>query len=378
MDTLINRLQHPVKRHRAETYLLITLLSFAGSVTFTRLFLYLTGYPQVGSGGLHIAHVLWGGLLLFIASLLPILWANRWVYSLGSVLAGVGVGLFIDEVGKFITQSNDYFYPPAATIIYAFFLLTVLLYLRIRRHTKRDPRIELYIVLDMLEDVLDHDLDPNERQDVEERLRYVAGMRDNSNLSRLAQELLEFVTAEGLSLAPPPSRWITRLQSWISDIERRYLNQGRFRAILAGGCMALGMVALAKLGQLMLYSVMPGPLNATLEQLLKGGQIKNLSSITLFLVRVYLEGTVGLMLLIGGVVLALKRDKVGINLLVVALLLSLTTVDLLIFYFDQFSTITFAFFQFITLIGALYYRRRYLQNPQEQPKIKSPQLREEI
>ncbi len=39
--------------------------------------------PELGGHGLHIAHLLWGGF-------------------------------FIDELGKFITQDNDYFFKPAA------------------------------------------------------------------------------------------------------------------------------------------------------------------------------------------------------------------------------------------------------------------------
>src|SRR5512143_3428729 len=116
--------RRPVKREGAEKYLLVTLLSFGASVTLTRLFLELTGYPQLGGGELHIAHALWGGLLLYIASLLPLILANRWTYMAGAILAGTGVGLFIDEVGKFITQSNNYFYPLAAPIVYAFFLMS--------------------------------------------------------------------------------------------------------------------------------------------------------------------------------------------------------------------------------------------------------------
>ena len=129
--------------------MLLTLLSFAFSVSITRLFLELTGYPKLGSGDLHIAHVLWGGLILFGAALLPIILANRWVYLSSAILAGAGVGLFIDEVGKFLTQSNDYFYPPAAPIIYAFFLITVLIYIQVRRPTSREPRNELYHALDI-------------------------------------------------------------------------------------------------------------------------------------------------------------------------------------------------------------------------------------
>src|SRR5512142_371317 len=150
------RLRSPVKREGSERYILLSLISFAISVIVTRTFLQMTGYPQIGGATLHIAHVLWGGLLLFVASLLPLILANRWVYTLAGVLSGVGVGLFIDEVGKFITRSNDYFYPPAAPIIYGFFLLTVLLYVEVRRPADRDARTELYHAFDGLEEVLDH------------------------------------------------------------------------------------------------------------------------------------------------------------------------------------------------------------------------------
>src|SRR3990172_1247467 len=140
MNPWATRLRTPVRRHGAESYLLATLLSFAASLSLTRLFLNLSGFPQLGNQQIHIAHVLWGGLLLFIAALLPLIYANRGFYWATGVLAGVGIGLFIDEVGKFITQTNDYFYPPAAPIIYAFFLLTVLLYYQVRRKPTRAAR----------------------------------------------------------------------------------------------------------------------------------------------------------------------------------------------------------------------------------------------
>jgi hypothetical protein len=68
MNRLTTRIRQPVQRGNAEGFLLITLLSFAASVIITRLFLILTGYPQLAGGGFHIGHVLWGGLLLFIAA----------------------------------------------------------------------------------------------------------------------------------------------------------------------------------------------------------------------------------------------------------------------------------------------------------------------
>ena len=129
-----------MRREGAERYLFVTLVSFAATVIGTRWFLSLTGFPQIGGGDLHIAHALWGGAALFVAALLPILLAGRYVYLTAAAFAGIGIGLFIDEVGKFITAENDYFYPAAAPIIYATFLLAVLVWLRARAPHDPDPR----------------------------------------------------------------------------------------------------------------------------------------------------------------------------------------------------------------------------------------------
>jgi hypothetical protein len=127
MSKYPKKIRTVVERDHAEFYLLTFLVAFAVTVIITRVFLQLTGFPQIGNSVLHIAHALWGGLLLFIAVLSPLTLANRWAIQASALLGGIGIGLFIDEVGKFITQTNDYFYPPALSLIYGSFLLTVLI-----------------------------------------------------------------------------------------------------------------------------------------------------------------------------------------------------------------------------------------------------------
>ena len=106
----------PVQRPDGARSLRLVAVSFGVTVVVTRLYLVLTGYPQIGGSVYHLAHALWGGLLLLVGGLLALLWGNRWVHPLTAVCVGVGSGLFVDEVGKFITQANDYFTPLAAPV----------------------------------------------------------------------------------------------------------------------------------------------------------------------------------------------------------------------------------------------------------------------
>ena len=93
------------------------LASAVVSILLIRAWLELTGYPKVGGGGLHIAHMLWGGMLLLVAVMLLLIWWNPSMRRFAAFLAGLGFGTFIDEIGKFITHDNDYFFKPAAVIL---------------------------------------------------------------------------------------------------------------------------------------------------------------------------------------------------------------------------------------------------------------------
>ncbi len=101
--------------------------NFVTSAVFTiivvRIFLYLTDYPELGGERYHIAHMLWGGLLMLGALFLLFGFLDSVARRVASVVGGVGFGLFIDELGKFITRSNDYFFQPAIALIYAVFVI---------------------------------------------------------------------------------------------------------------------------------------------------------------------------------------------------------------------------------------------------------------
>ena len=113
--------------HAASSHIAGFLVSAVVTVLLVRAFLALAGYPQIGGNGLHVAHVLWGGLLMAIAFVLLLSFAGPVVRPLGAIVGGVGFGLFVDEVGKFVTDDNDYFYEPTAALIYVVVVALVLL-----------------------------------------------------------------------------------------------------------------------------------------------------------------------------------------------------------------------------------------------------------
>jgi len=360
MARFTTRLPAAVRRPRAENYLLITLLSFASSVTLTRLFLEITGYPQLGGKDLHIAHLLWGGLFLFIAALLPLVLANRWVYILTAFLSGIGVGLFIDEVGKFITQNNNYFYPAAAPIIYAFFLLTVLLYVRVRRRPATNPRQQLYEILEGLEEVLDHDLDQEEKNELANKLQQINQNNSDQDFRTLTTALLNLFENGQIQVLPEKK---TALDDWIRKLrkfENKYIHKSTLRAVLAGSLLALGIHSLLQFMPLLAVGINSQPLQNMMENLFQSGLLTTSGKLHWFSVWLALEGAVGLLLIISAIFLIFGADRRGVNLSYISLLISLTVVDIFLFYFDQFSSILISSIQFILLLGIIYYRKRFL------------------
>lgn len=137
------------------------LITSIASVLLTRLFLSITGYPSVGGSDLHIAHLLPGGILMLTAILIMIGSINRSSRDAAAVLGGIGFGLFWDELGKFITRDNDYFFQPAVGIIYLSF---VGLYLLTRYVIRRSyhPQDYLANAIDLAMEGAIGELDPRE------------------------------------------------------------------------------------------------------------------------------------------------------------------------------------------------------------------------
>ena len=187
------------------------LVCAVATILVIRLFLIATGYPQLGGSGLHIAHMLWGGALLGIAVLLTIsliTHASRWI---AAFLGGVGFGLFIDEIGKFVTSDNNYFFRPTFALIYVA-LVIIWLATRALLTRKRLTQTEaLANALDLLKEAASRDLNEDERT---RALALLDQGDQNTPLVRQVRGLLREVDAIP---APPPlatTRLAHRIRGW--------------------------------------------------------------------------------------------------------------------------------------------------------------------
>jgi len=129
----------PIRDLDAGYYLDLFLVAAVTAVLGIRFTLKLTGYPQVAMGQLHIAHMLWGGLFMLAAIVLLLSYMGRGGDEAAALIGGLGFGTFIDEVGKFITRDNDYFYQPSVAIIYVTFIVTWLAVRSIHRERTASP-----------------------------------------------------------------------------------------------------------------------------------------------------------------------------------------------------------------------------------------------
>jgi hypothetical protein len=357
MSKYITSGSKPVRRKNADRYFRLNLLSFAASVTLTRIFLEATGYPQLGDETFHIAHVLPGGVLLYVGSLIPLVYANRWAYTWSSVLSGVGVGLFIDEVGKFISQSNDYFFPAAAPIIYAFFGTSVLIYTLVAKGTPQGTREEFYAVLESLGSAIDHELAPEEHDELIERLQRLESEEAGTDLGLLSRQILGFVDSEAVKIDKHEPTITHKARHWWDDFEERWLNQKNVKLIVTLGLLIFGLAGSVRL----VYYTTGGP--ETFERLLRA-RVANLPmdmnvSLSWAGVQLVVEGLVGMTLLFSAALFIYGMEEVGLQLGSLSMLVYLVGVNLIQFFIDQMSTVAKALIQFLFLQAMYYYQRRF-------------------
>jgi hypothetical protein len=196
------------------------------------------GYPSIGGRHLHIAHMLWGGLLMVVALLLTLGFVGRGVRHIAAGVGGIGFGTFIDELGKFVTRNNDYFYAPTVALIYALF---VLLYIGVRalQRGRLTSTEALANALDLAQEAVRHDLDSDEKK----RALELLARSDPSN-----PVVAPLTTALTAIAAIPPTRQgpLTLLRSRARSVYRWLVQRWWFPLVVVVMFVAHSGIALVQ------------------------------------------------------------------------------------------------------------------------------------
>lgn len=243
--------------HHSETFIISAIVT----VLSVRLLLQVTGYPQVGAGQLHVAHVLWGGLLMLVAVSLQINLLGDRPRALAALFGGVGFGLFIDELGKFLTKNNDYFFKPTAVLLYGLFLSLWFLARLIDKRRSHSRSSAAANVMELLQEGLLYGFNSYERSQLSHYLsRLDADDQLSLPLKNLAQTISQCAQVDELSLylkfRQSAHRYYLRLAKW------RYF--GLLIVLIFGLQLILSFVGLADFIKDMVSNTQSIDINKTL------------------------------------------------------------------------------------------------------------------
>src|SRR5258705_7780073 len=209
------------------------LVSAIATVVVIRIFLEATGYPQLGGGGLHIAHVLWGGLGMLVAIVLLLLYTTSSTRLIAALVGGAGFGAFVDELGNFVPSDNNYFFKPTAAILYALFVVLFLATREIRRFRDLSPEESLVNSVELAERLASGTLTADDR----DRALQLLARADQAH-PLVAPLRASFLASEPAPISFARLRWVRSAgaRTYAAIVSSRW-----FRRILAAVFIVAGL-----------------------------------------------------------------------------------------------------------------------------------------
>ncbi len=224
----------PIRNIYAGDLIEMMLVVAVATIIVIRVILELMGYPKLGSGGLHIAHVLYGGLMMIGALILVFAFLNIGARWFAAFVGGVGFGFFIDEVGKFITNDVDYFFAPAFSVMYVVFVILFITAYAIRRARLR-PHDALANALSLMREERDGALDVETRRDI---LSLLGQANPADPLVPVLRDRVRRMPTEERRNLTPYSFVKTRLAAWYQGIADRRWFTGTLLTVMVVGALA--------------------------------------------------------------------------------------------------------------------------------------------
>ncbi|MBU3674752.1 MAG: hypothetical protein FGM34_06880 [Solirubrobacteraceae bacterium] len=271
------------------------LIAAVTTVIIIRLQLWITNYPSLSPGKLHIAHLLWGGVFMTASIWMLSSYIGRRLVAPAAILGGIGFGFFIDEVGKFVTADNDYFFQPTAAIIYVVFIVLFLLsrWIGGRRMGERE-RIGNAAAL-ASERYIDG-ISSYERQTAIELLEPV-------RKEPQARELLAVLESERPDAEEEPGR-LERLVLWMQRTYDHWVQTRWFQVVMVGAVVVGILITAFGIIDLIFLSGSPG------SGVAPGYQTDGLSNLKIANVFPLVSSTASSVIGVAGIVPLVRGDRI--------------------------------------------------------------------
>ena len=354
--------RRPVRNVELGNLLDTFLVCAVATILVIRLQLWLTNYPQLGGGSLHIAHLLYGGFFMMLAIGLLLSYLSRSSRLAGAVLGGIGFGFFIDELGKFVTADNDYFFKPTAALIYVIFIALFLGARALQSRRDLSPQENLVNAADLVKDAAIRTLDEQRRQ---RALTMLDRADQRDALVGHLRELFEAAPVQAASEPPALSRVALRARrTYFALIE-----MGWFRKAVTGLFLVLALSSLVQSITLLFAAEITIRGGDATDLVARFGDEAGRLSVTSWL---YLAASVasGLLMIAGA--LRLKRSRLdAYRMFDRALLVQIFIVQLFALLESQFAAAT-GLILYLFLFATLRYLLAQEEQEAAQPRVASP------
>ncbi len=322
-----------IKREKSSDLILDLMIWALFAILMMRAYLYVMGNPTVSFGEWHIAHMLWGGLLMIVGFVVVVLFAGRKVMRLAVAIEGIGWGLFVDEIGKFLTKDNNYWFRPAIIFIYVSFVLMFILYRYLSKSKKETKESKLFSLIDSLEEIVNDDLELGERTVYIQKANELIAEADDEDVKTVASSILKVLKSK--KGKEDKNNWKDVIVGRIYAEVDRWLSRAIVRVVLWGYTIYWAIIKIIDT----IWIVSSGNRLTLINQMFSGYVIAYSSDIFMISMKLIFDVTAAVFFVWGAVLFWIKKRKSGLSYFRVGFLISIFLSSIFKFYFEQFSAI---------------------------------------
>lgn len=335
-----------IKRENASELVLTMMASAVVSLLSMRLYLNIMNYPIVGKGYWHVAHALWGGVAMVVAMLMELSWQGKKNQRNAAIVFGLGFGLFVDEIGKYLTKDSNYFFQPAILFIYLTFIGLFALYRYLQTLEPEEDKTKIYQSLGALEEAVEGDLSQKEKEKALEKLEKIKETKVTMALRQMIKSLP--------IVEEKRNEEIDYVWRKIKGILVRFFHRKWVLVLLMGFTIYFLLGTIADAMSITAHFKD----NWLVEMLNDSASLDTRSELVLFKIKTVIDAVTSLFFGLGIYWVARDKRRYGAKVYQYGLIISIFITSFFRFYFEQFGGVIGLGINILLYYFLAYYRRK--------------------